>query len=391
MTIPKKLALLAAPQVIRGWLFLVGITIPISVAAQNIVAFTGGALILGLLTASGRLKFSPIDYVLAIGIAAFYLIEWLHDGAASRIGGLLLIFFAFLKIGGWLRSQDNQWSAPLMWGLITGIGIGFGIDFYRRPDYPLWATTGAKYANEASFIALTAIFLTLLRNWKLAVALAVPLLVFVVMTGARSTMLALVIGLSLYLFLRLRKRHAVMGTVICTALAGMLFFLPASNSILSRITFNIDQARLALWQHGWEIARNDHFLGRGEKQFTVREFEALRKQYPEAQGYWRKVLDRPMPAQGIIHISFHNQLVQLLVEHGLAGAILYGLFLLAPLILYFPRRSGLDEANMTGIGLWLAFVVHNMFELGLYNASAILMGLTAGMFGILTQPPGSGK
>ncbi|RME59407.1 O-antigen ligase domain-containing protein [Candidatus Parcubacteria bacterium] len=211
---------------------------------------------------------------------------------------------------------------------------------------------------------------------------------FIIMTGARAAMLGTVAGLAFYVFFHIRSRWAVAAFGVVSLVVVGLGTLPPQGSTLYRLHVNVDQARIDLWKNAWKLAKYDHFLGRGEKQFETGR-GVLRACCPaEHPGHWEDILDAPSDSPEYYqNISFHNQIVQALVEYGLPGAAIMAVFLFFPFVCSIGKSWHLSVSGRyaMGIGLWVAFIVHNMFELGLYNSSAILMGFLAGYTGLFSD------
>lgn len=364
------------------WLLILAIFVPISVAMQNVVAIGGGLFILARGFFSKRLQFTILDGLFLAGVASLYLIEWMHDGSPSHLGGLALLFYFLVKVGENIRGQLPEWAIIVTIGLAVGMLVGFFIDVYRRPEYDLWATSGIKYANEAAFAAVVGFFFAFECAKKAIAFVAMSFfLLFVVMAGARASMLGLLGGVGLIFSLKKNVR-AVLALLVTIGIAGGILLLgKLPDPIHSRVALEIDQPRLDLWRHGWQLAVEDRFLGRGEEQFSSYQVETMRKRLSTEGGYWASLFKRASHHRSL-NISFHNEIVQVLVEYGAVGAGLVMSLLFFPLLILFKRakKKVLRSTHVVGIGLWSAFIVHNMFELGFYNSSCILMGLAVGLF-----------
>jgi len=362
------------------WLFLLGFAIPISVALQNIIAFGGGILILAFAVWNRQLHVNRWCYAILATIVFFFLSEFIHDGSLSRTGNLLLVLLAFILVAQHIKPSllSRRYLAV---GLLIGLFIGLGIDEYRRPEYTLWATSAAKYANEAGFLALVTMFLAFFldKPWRW-VAIA-SCFWFIVMTGAKSSLIATACGLGMFMLIKYKNSHSIKKLLF--AFTGLLIFAIPSTIYFSGETIHLsaEQPRIDLIEHGLQIAQHDHWLGRGEHQFSKAEIEGLRQWLPLGHGFFASSVKGMSPIHGSYNVPFHNLFMHALVEHGIAGLVVLLLLFALPFFIFLANPVATDEVAI-GLAIWTAFCIHSFFELGLYNASAILIGLVAGLTGI---------
>jgi hypothetical protein len=365
------------------WLLLLGFAIPISVALQNIIAFGGGILILAFAIWNRQLHLNRWCYAILATSAFFFLSEFVHDGSLSRTGNLLLVVLAFILVAQHIKLSlfSRRYLAV---GLLIGLFIGLGIDEYRRPEYVLWATCAAKYANEAGFLALVTMFLAffLATPWRwLSIAACFW---FIIMTGAKSSLIAAACGLGIYILIKFSRSHSIKKLLLL--IAGLLIIAIPSTIYFSpdKVQVSVEQPRIDLWVHGLKIAQHDHWLGRGEHQFSKAELEGLNQWLPLGHGFFSFAVKDMSPIHGSYNVPFHNLFMHALVEHGIAGLIVLILFFALPFFIFLANPVVTDEVAI-GLAIWAAFCIHSFFELGLYNASAILMGLVAGLTGIFNS------
>jgi len=377
----KQLSPAALQRAGDTWLLLLGFAIPVSVALQNIIAFGGCALILGYAIWNRKLHLNRWHYTILAICTFFFISEFIHDSALSRTGNLLLIMAAFALAARHINVSESSFRY-LATGLLFGLLIGFGIDAYRRPEYLLWATCAAKYANEAGFLGLITLFLafSLKMPWRwLAIAACFW---FIVMTGAKSSLFALAGGIGVLILVQYSATHSVkkilfgVGCLLIMAIPATIYFSGET------IYLSVEQPRIDLLFHGLNIAEHDHWLGRGEQQFSQAEIEGLHQWLPLGHGFFASSIQGMAPIHGSYNVPFHNLFMHALVEHGLAGLMVLLLLFILPFIIFFTSPSHSFEIAI-GLAIWTAFCIHSFFELGLYNASAILMGLIAGLSGIL--------
>jgi len=362
------------------WLFLLGFAIPISVALQNIIAFGGGALILAFAIWNKQLHMNRWCYAILVISAFFFISEFIHDGSLSRTGNLLLVLLAFILVTQHIKPSllSRRYLAV---GLLVGLFIGLGIDEYRRPEYILWATCAAKYANEAGFLALITMFLAFFLATPLRWLSIAACFWFIIMTGAKSSLIAAACGLGIYILIKFSRSHSIKKLLLL--IAGLLIIAIPSTIYFSpdKVQVSVEQPRIDLWVHGLKIAQHDHWLGRGEHQFSKAEIEGLSQWLPLGHGFFSSSVKGMSPIHGSYNVPFHNLFMHALVEHGIAGLIVLLLLFALPFFIFFANPVTTQEVAI-GLAIWTAFCIHSFFELGLYNASAILIGLIAGLTGI---------
>jgi len=362
------------------WLFLLGFAIPISVALQNIIAFGGGILILAFAVWNRQLHVNRWCYAILVISAFFFISEFIHDGAQSRTGNLLLVLLAFVLVAQQIKPSLSSLQY-LAVGLLIGLFIGLGIDEYRRPEYTLWATSAAKYANEAGFLALVTMFLAFppARPWSWFSIAACAW--FIDMTGAKSSIIGAACGLGIFILIKYSNSHSIKKFLL--VFTGLLVIAISATIHFSNETIHLsaEQPRVDLIEHGLKIAQHDHWLGRGEHQFSKEELESLNQWLPLGHGFFSFAVKTMGPIHGSYNVPFHNLFIHALVEHGIAGLVVLLLLFALPFFIFLANPVATDEVAI-GLAIWTAFWIHSFFELGLYNASAILIGLVAGLTGI---------
>jgi len=376
----QKKASTPPEQICNIWLFLLAFAIPISVALQNIIAFGGGLLILIFAAWNKKLHLKRWYYSILVVCLFFFISEFIHDSALSRTGSLLLVMLVFVLVAQHIKFTQSSFRY-LAVGLLIGLTIGLGIDEYRRPEYPFWATSAAKYANEAGFLALISMFLAFFldKPWRwLAMAACFW---FIVMTGAKSSLIAAACGLGIFILIKYSGSHSIKKLLL--VITGLLIIAIPATIYFSGETIHIsaEQPRIDLIEHGLKIAEHDHWLGRGEHQFSKDEIDNLNQWLPLGHGFFSFAVQGMSPIHHSYNVPFHNLFMHALVEHGIAGLIVLILFFALPFFTFVSNPVASDEVAI-GLATWIAFCIHSFFELGLYNASAILIGLVAGLTGI---------
>jgi len=207
---------------------------------------------------------------------------------------------------------------------------------------------------------------------------------FIVMTGSKSSLIGLASGVGILTLVQYSATHSVkrllfgVGGLVIIAICASIYFSG------DPIHLSVEQPRIDLLSHGLKIAEHDNWLGRGEQQFSKQEIENLPQWLPLGHGFFAFSIQNMLPTHGSYNVPFHNLFMHALVEHGIAGLVALLLFFALPAIIFFTSPSHTFEVAI-GLAIWSAFCIHSFFELGLYNASAILMGLVAGLTGIFNN------
>lgn len=203
-------------------------------------------------------------------------------------------------------------------GLLAAKGGIFAIE--RGFVYRVWGPDGTMYGgnNEFSIATLMTIPLLLLtwlelrheRGWRRALAWLALLIVPLAFASALSSWSRgglVTLGL-LYLFMWLKSRHKILLAVLAVLLVWSApHFLP--DELLQRWetirTYEQDGSamhRIETWHHGLRFVRHHPILGAG--------FEG-----------WRYVSYR----------DWHSSYVEILSEHGVPGALMWGLLIFGTL------------------------------------------------------------
>lgn len=369
------------------WVFALGLMIPLSIAALNVVAISG--ILFAFFSRIKTFQFRPQHAFFIAIVAVFFINEYAHDQLISRFGELLSTLFLFALV-----SQSDIFTNKslhyLIIGLCLGLLVGFGIDQYLRPDYLLWAVSGIKYPNEAAYVAavLAILLFTFKSPWKYAmIGLA---LLFIIMTESRSTFACLGIALVVYMLVQYHCRKMIMiGILLFLFVCIASIFLAFYTEHASLRDLMYAYPRIDLWVNGVHLTKMTHWLGSGETQFTVKELSDSPRLMGLILSYWNVTVLTNV-ANGVYStIPFHSLFTHALVEHGILGYITLLILFVAPFVLYIlSNTKKLTSDNVmslaVGLAVWASFIVHCYFELGLYKPSAILIGMLAGAAGIFS-------
>lgn len=364
-----------------GWIFLLGASLSLSIAVANI--FMVIAILYLFIKHPTLIKKqfnSPIIKALVVIALLLQAIEIMHDGwFIAKASKVFLTFTITYMLGSFLQQRHIPWLLWLLSGLILGLAIGTPLNQYLNPEYPLWATYSMTYANQAAGFALTVGLLSIAsKKWWVIVPTLILVIYYIYMAGERSAILALASSM-IVLLIVLRKYKLLMTLGIITTAIAITY---SHGSIKNEYDQNV---RFDIWQYGYQIALKDNFLGRGEYQDLKQEDLDLYKSFATGNGkaYLKDVL--PHHPEPSYKISFHNQVVQFLVEYGMIGSLIFLCFLVIPIISAW-KTDVLSHEQITFAIIWSAFATHCIFETAFDAHTAIILGLLAGLMGSLNAP-----
>ena len=200
------------------------------------------------------------------------------------------------------------------------------------------------------------------KNFVPVILLLAANIILIVLTYSRAVMLAVGIGLLLYLILTKSYKTFLFGFLLVLSIVIMFFNIQSVNQsisqILSKHGWNILAARTVLWQPSFEAAKLGGVNGLG---YGVSSPDII---LPEGTGSYYK---------GNIYIREKgNSTLALIEETGVIGLI----FFIMPLVFVFIRRNDTrypipDDKNLFGIkhpessiliASSAAFILHAQFE-----------------------------
>jgi O-antigen ligase len=401
---PSNTAALASPKVtpveIRGvqiWLAFLGLSLSISIAASNILIVVMLLYLSARHPSSLKERLKSKTFIILISAACiFQVMGIIHDGwFITKAAKIFLLFSFTLLLGNVLRSFNIRWLPWFLSSLVIGLAIGTALSLHLRPEYALWATYSMKYANQAAGLALTIGLLSYAtkKHWLFILLLSGALL-YINGTGERSGILSLVTAFAALLFIMHKYKILLALPLIIIALA-LISDTISPNSYIEQMKGGYQHnVRFDIWTHGFLIAQQDNFIGRGEHHdFTEQERAIHTNASPEGKVY---LSDRLFPtglsdkAHEEIQLSYHNQAVQYLVEYGLLGLLIFVILIFYPIILAW-RRNRHDHTFAAGIMIWSAFAMHCLFETSFDNHSVIIIGLLSGLTQIFPDQSSPGQ
>jgi O-antigen ligase len=304
--------------------------------------------------------------------------NWRRFGLVSQSAVIVL---GFLIAASWseaglrvlLRTAAAAGMAAALYGILqyfdadpllpsAGYHIGEGVSAIVRPPSTLGhADYFAGYLLDVVFWSAALVATETKSKWKvLGIAAAVAGSTAIVLSGTRGALLGLAAGaVSLCIWNRPRfaRRHAVLAAGLC-AVGLMFYFSPAGLKLRARSQWALEDlrggARLWIWRDSLRMAGHRLPIGFGPETFGL--------EFPRYQSV---ELSRAYP--GFYHESPHNMFLDALVSDGIPGlGILAGF---AALAWFAARRAFLRGQRAAP-----------------YLASALIAGLTAGLFVCFTLP-----
>lgn len=274
-----------------------------------------------------------------------------------------------------LRSATAAGAATALYGILQYFGvdpllpsasyhIGEGVMSIVRPPSTLGhADYFAGYLLYVVFLGAALLATEATPLWK-AVGIAATLAgsAAILLSGTRGAFLGLAAGsVSLWIWNRPRftRRHAVLAAGLCAA--GLAFYLsPAGLKLRARSQWALEDrrggARLWLWRDSLRMSSERLLVGFGPETFG--------REFPHYQSV---ELSQAYP--DFYHESPHNIFLDALVSQGIPGVgILAGFAALA----WFATRRAIRHGQRAAP----------------YLASALVAGLTAGLFVSFTLPGG---
>lgn len=298
--------------------------------------------------------------------------SWRRDGLITQTG---LLAFTLLCLA-WLLENPAHLSRLRQVIACVGVLISiytifqyFGMDpflpakAYQAGEGPFTIVRPPGTLGHADYLACWLLFAIFCSPvWTL------PLTLFaIILTGARSGLVGLVVG-GIVFFLLIRARRQVALAAAGLALLLVIFALsPAGAKLRARVHWSVDDARggarLLLWRDTLPMIAPHPLIGWGPEtfgaQFQLHESLELARAYPD-----------------FYHESPHNLLLDLAVGQGLPALLAF----LALCVIAF--RSGFRSPSLlAGLAALLTahlFVVFTVpVELALYLLMAMLVSLDA--------------
>jgi len=236
------------------------------------------------------------------------------------------------------------------------------------------------------------------RNWQAALLLvSTPLLIYFLFFVLRMrlrlgkiltlSILALPLGLSLFLFWRCESRGGWLALGVCGVLAGFFFagkyikqffgimvligfifagwmLVRGSDSLAQKIA---EDVRVPLWEGTIGLIADHPLIGVGQASFES-EFAT----YRSGEYFMRRVAAARTN-------NPHNHFLYIAASFGLIGFFAWGILLLYPLCLFWQRRSEFRKKPLMVLFFFafLALLTHGMFDLVLdewpTNIAALLL------------------
>lgn len=280
---------------------------------------------------------------------------------AATFSGVLLRFIAAAGVGcasyGILQYFGVDPILPS-----AGYHVGDGVLAIVRPPSTLGhADYFAGYLLYVVFVGAALVAKESKAAWKaLGATAAIAGSAAIALSGTRGAMLGLVAGavsLAIWNRRRFRWRHAIVAAALCAVALGF-YASPAGLKLRARKQWALEDlrggARLWLWRDSLRMASHRFVTGFGPETFGL--------EFPHYQSV---ELARAYP--DFYHESPHNVLLDALVSDGVPGLAVFAGFLA---VAWLAARRAFRQGQRAAP----------------YLASALVAGLTAGMFVCFTLP-----
>ena len=383
---------------------------PLSLMQSKVIKLALMLLLLGIefarrcIRRDARWKRSPYDlFILAFLTSASLSTVLSSDplsSARSVVQAALIFGFFALIVNRVDNKQTGLWLVKAMlvvalfvtvYGILQkyfGYGL-FGSAYIREKIVTYYEIIGRRlfsvmnnpnalggYLGTMFPIALSMLLLAKIRwRWRAALAGLLALMAVVMLwAGSRGAMMGVAAAAGIMLFL-LRKNRAfviLLTVVLLLSLGGILYtYEQETLSRYLRVYDSLDvtlSGRWAIWETAVHIAKDHPGAGIGFYTWTTT--------YPEyGLSFW-KTVDNP-----------HNLLLNMAVEQGIPGVILYVWFVILFLVTSFKfvrqtRAVSWAYPLMVGIlGAGISRIVHEVFEadtlLGVSSVAQVFWALLA--------------
>jgi exopolysaccharide production protein ExoQ len=334
------------------------------------IAISAMALIYGLLRLPqlGEI-FAPRAFILVIPIFAVLSILW----SQSPVDTLKYSFEFALTVGVALLFSAAPYPKAVLWGIFLAFAIyipaaivfGQAVDVGNNGSTALSGLTQSKnllgdMAATGSLVSLACFVASIedRRPFRAVAALGVAAIEIYVMLQARSAgaLLGIVPAVAAFIFfLAMRPARLTMRLIVTVfaSLAAALMAVAYGSSIVedSMTLFDKDPTltgRTYLWQRAADFIAEKPALGAGFDAFWV-------QGNPDAEGLWRYA--------GIIErmgFSFHNTLIELLVNIGWVGVFVVTVVAIVSTILLLRRVMNRPTLALC---FWMSLLVYEFVRM----------------------------
>lgn len=192
-------------------------------------------------------------------------------------------------------------------------------------------------------------------------------IVFLLISGSRGPILALLVSFTIYFIYR-KPFHLIIITLLCSTLLYANKDLPQISAISARITSILDlstndsnNARLAMWQQGTEFSFSllkdspqSFLLGTG-----IVQFERKYTQFLSNQGTTSQLIERTN--NQFSFKDLHNTYLDLSVKLGIIYAAVFIALLLSLFLSFYKQLDSGSPWAYSGTCLLLTYFINSMF------------------------------
>jgi len=283
-----------------------------------------------------------VGYYICKGVRLYSAFFWtLAGGAVATIWGIVRLYLYGPVDGGILYRVAGTFRSSIRFGnmiaLVTIIGVCILLlKLYRSKR------------ERNIYIIFTAISF-----------------IGLVTSQTRGAMLAFVIGIVVILFCVFRTRGIILSAVVCAVSVLLVLIIPGAKArfaeSISFASFGDHTTslgwRFVLWGESWRVFKENLLTGVGFANLAEYYLKPLRLLYPD----------------GMSAAHAHNNLLQILAEHGLIGfAAIAALYIK----LAFEQLKGVIDRNrfaVTGIALLVVSMAEGITEYSLFNSELCMM------------------
>ncbi len=391
------IALLRLPLAICVWVALLFFsrTSTLDASLDKVLLFIGvcwiGLLLGRRATAREGLARNQTSVVLVAGFVVWMLLSlaWapVPSAAVGRVKELLYAGFAFmLLLGAIVERRHVRWLAvafvagaalTVLWGAAKG-GLNVGGSGAEVTGSEGRFQGGAGDPNYLAAVLVPAIMLAgglavrRAPGQRLLLALATVIIAIgLAATQSRGGLIGAGVCAIVALVIWRGRRGLILGLIVLAVSAIAMFFLANPSALNRLLASNQGSGRIDIWQVAWRIVHDNPIVGVGLAQFPqVSPHYVLQ---PGALDYVSLIVEK--------HIEVHNLYLQLWVEDGVVGLLLFLGVVVASLAAGWRAARRFDvqgDAEMSALARAAILAL-----IGMLTASFFLSNLEAGQLWVL--------
>ncbi len=226
-----------------------------------------------------------------------------------------------------------------------------------------------RFGNLIALVTMLGICILILKLYRskrernIYIALTVISFAGLIASSTRGAMIALVAGIVVLLLCVFRTRGVVLSALVCAAAVGLVWVIPDLRARFAEsFTHFGDHTnslgwRFVLWDESWKVFKEHPLTGVGFANLSEYYLKPLRALYPD----------------GMSVAHAHNNILQILAEHGIMGfAAVAALYIK----LTYDQFKGVISGNrfaITGFVLLALAMAEGITEYSLFNSELCMM------------------